>query len=124
MSADWTVSRAARTLLGEIRRRTIDALAVLAFPGSLFAIGWLQPSSFDPRVPGGPPLLVDVVIALAGAAASLALAVIGRRMAAGANGSSHSGPVTWLVAGWPLPFPRRREPEVPVSGMPVARRPA
>ena len=107
-----------------MRRRTIDALAVLAFPASLFAVGWLQPAPFDPRAIGGPPMLVDVAIALAGAIASLALAVIGRRMAAGPNGSARVGPVGWLLAGWPLPFPRRRQPDVPVSGLPEPQRAA
>jgi hypothetical protein len=102
-------------------RRTVDALAVLAFPVSVFMVGSLQPSPLEHGPTGPPRLLLDVAILAAGAVASLSLVVLSRRLAGRENGSDHApSAVGWLLAGWPLPFPRRRDPELPVSGMPHA----
>src|SRR5437667_11770178 len=103
-----------------MRRRIVEALAVLAFPISVFVVGWLQPAPFGSGPNGSPPILADVAIVVAGAVASLALAALGHRLAGREDGDHgpYPAPVGWLLAGWPLPFPRRREPELPVSCMP------
>jgi hypothetical protein len=107
-----------------MKRRVAEALAVLAFPLAVLAVGWMQPVPFAADG-GGPPVVVDVAIMLAGALASLALVAVSRRLAARDDGhrGPHSAAVGWLLAGWPLPFPRRGEPDVPVSGMPEPMRP-
>jgi hypothetical protein len=91
-------------------RRTVDALALLAFPVSVFVAGWLYPRS-DPV--GGAtgsdgPYALMIGIVLVGASVSTALAVVRRQLRRrGANGAERQA-MGWLVTGWPLPLPRWR----------------
>jgi hypothetical protein len=116
---------ATRVRLFAMSRRLVEAFAVLALPAALVAVGWIQPGPLDAVGRSAPSLLADVAIVAAGALATVLLVRLGRDMAARQNGgrAPYPDPVAWLVAGWPLPFPRRRGEDVTVSGMPEAERP-
>src|SRR5262249_17469170 len=106
-------------------RRSAEAFAVLALPAALVTVGWIQPIPLEAAGRSTPSLLADAAIVAAGAPVTVLLVRLGRPLATQQNGgrTPHPDPVAWLVAGWPLPFPRRRDREVPVSGVPEAERP-
>jgi hypothetical protein len=106
-------------------RRLAEALAVLALPAAMVTVGWIQPTPLEAAGRPAPSLLADAAIVAAGVLATVLLVRVGHRLAARQNAGRalYPDPVAWLVAGWPLPFPRRRDRDLPVSGMPEAERP-
>ncbi len=105
------MDRTARRAYGGslVLRRSIDALALLAFPVSVVIAGWLYPRA-DPVTGANPDgrLALMIAIVLVGAAASVALAIVRRRLRRRDSNALEPEPMGWLVTGWPLPLPRWR----------------
>jgi len=90
-------------------RRSIDALALLAFPASVFVAGWLHPRT-DPvsgATAGGRPALLIAVL-IAGAVVSIGLSFLRRRLRHSGRSGLEAEAMRWLITGWPLPLPRWR----------------
>ncbi len=101
-------------------RRLLDALALLAFPVSLYVAGcWLPRADPLQRGADAPVALMVATVAF-GAVISITLAIARRRMRIARP--SHEAPETvrWLIMGWPLPMPKWRTRTAPAASPPVS----